>query len=587
MRWPGRHIASHACGWALAGRLSVLGLLWAWAVLAAGDPASPATQAQLEASLRVGERLYREGMGADGMPIKAVIAGDIQVDGRMFSCVSCHQRSGLGSVEGTVVTWPINGRELFAPRRRTGAWDPAATGHERDTVGRRALPVSYQAMDARPAYTAASLARAIRTGVAADGRTLSPAMPRYRLDDGEMDSLIRYLQRLSEHQAPGIDGQTVRFATVVSEGVPAAERDAMLGVLQAIVDIRNTQTRPYLRRASQGPFYKTEQYGAYRRFSLDVWSLTGPPESWPAQLAAYYRSRPVFALLGGISEGSWAPVHSFCEEREIPCIFPLTDHPVVSESDWYTLYFSKGLYQEGEAAARFLRASGKAGPDTRIVQVYRRGSDGEALARGFRDTWLQNGGPGLTDRVLETDETLAPILRGGGEGASPPVVLLWLEAGELVGALGTAARQAPSEGRWFASGSLLAGRMGSVPAQMRNRLYLTYPMSLPGENKYRLMAVRHWLKRRGLPDTNLDVQAKMYFLGWMLPAVLRRLHGEYYRDYFLETLDMMPDQDAAIGVFPRLSFGPGQRYASKGCYIVQLSADQPPQLVKVSDWVNH
>ncbi len=59
----------------------------------------------------------------------------------------------------------------------------------------------------------------------------------------------------------------------------------------------------------------------------------------------------------------------------------------------------------------------------------------------------------------------------------------------------------------------------------------------------------------------------------------------YYRDYFLERLDMMDDRGYLIGIYPNLSFGPGQRYASKGCYIVQLSGGPDPALVKMSEWV--
>ena len=39
--------------------------------------------------------------------------------------------------------------------------------------------------------------------------------------------------------------------------------------------------------------------------------------------------------------------------------------------------------------------------------------------------------------------------------------------------------------------------------------------------------------------------------------------------------------------YERISFGPGQRYASKGCYIVQLSKGDRPELVRKSDWVVH
>jgi len=48
---------------------------------------------------------------------------------------------------------------------------------------------------------------------------------------------------------------------------------------------------------------------------------------------------------------------------------------------------------------------------------------------------------------------------------------------------------------------------------------------------------------------------------------------------------MMRDQFFTITLYPRLSFGPGQRFAAKGCYIVQLGAGPEPGLVRMSDWV--
>jgi hypothetical protein len=34
-----------------------------------------------------------------------------------------------------------------------------------------------------------------------------------------------------------------------------------------------------------------------------------------------------------------------------------------------------------------------------------------------------------------------------------------------------------------------------------------------------------------------------------------------------------------------MSFGTGQRYASKGCYVVQLSEGPKPELAKRSEWI--
>ena len=89
-----------------------------------------------------------------------------------------------------------------------------------------------------------------------------------------------------------------------------------------------------------------------RQMSLARWELKGSPETWREQLEEYYRKEPVFALLGGITTKEWRPVHEFSEDHAIPCLFPITDLPFVSPNGWYTLYFSKGYYQEGERRPR-------------------------------------------------------------------------------------------------------------------------------------------------------------------------------------------------------------------------------------------
>jgi hypothetical protein len=57
----------------------------------------------------------------------------------------------------------------------------------------------------------------------------------------------------------------------------------------------------------------------------------------------------------------------------------------------------------------------------------------------------------------------------------------------------------------------------------------------------------------------------------MFPEPLTGMKNYFYRDHLLEQIEMMQDQWVNIVLYPNLSFGPGQRYASKGCYIVQLT----------------
>jgi hypothetical protein len=79
----------------------------------------------------------------------------------------------------------------------------------------------------------------------------------------------------------------------------------------------------------------------------------------------------------------------------------------------------------------------------------------------------------------------------------------------------------------------------------------------------------------------------MYFLGWMLSGGLMMMRDDFYREYFLDKFDMMIDQTYAIAVYPRLTFGQNQRYASKGCYIIQAGPGDSPRLIERGEWIVH
>ena len=536
-------------------------------------------------ALRLGERMYRKGILPNGKVMQAVVLGDILMDGRMFTCVNCHQRSGLGSVEGSVITWPIGANELFVPRRRTGAWNSDTTRQGPGAVQRWSLPGQYQAADARPAFSDETIARLLRTGIDSAEHRIMDIMPRYRLDDDDMAVLIHYLKNLSAIHDPGVDDEVIHFATVITEGVSDVDRNAMLDVLKKHIEVHNTQTRPHLRRAKKGPFYKTESFGAYRKFALHVWELTGPEETWNRQLENYYQARPVFALLGGIGSGSWKPVHQFCEENELPNIFPVTERPVVSDSDWYTLYFDKGLYQEGEAAARFIIKSEQM--NKKLIQIFASKSRGEEIARAFETNWNKLGGKQLTNKIINSADELSLQWLNENLSEHSATVLLWLDNSTADAVLQSGNFKNNPDVKLFFSTSLLAGEVDIIPENMRKSVFFTHPYSLPENYDRKSKVLKRWLKIRGITETNLDIQAKMYFLGWMLPGALKHMRSEFYRDYFLEGYDMMLEQTYAVAVYPRLSFGPGQRYASKGCYIAQLTGDDISNLKMVGDWVTN
>ncbi|MBE0598913.1 MAG: amino acid ABC transporter substrate-binding protein, partial [Desulfuromonadales bacterium] len=379
--------------------LSTLGMI----LLAGFAPATETPMSGLshQEALRLGERMYRQGVLPSGEPMQAVVQGDIPVDGTMFSCESCHLRSGLGSLEGTAITLPTNARELFRP------FTMAAEEVIPDWAQ---IPASMQGGIRRPAYTDETLAMALWNGTDPTGREFDPIMPRYLLDPPQMDVLLYYLKHLSAAPSPGVTDTTLHLATVVSSDLPAPDREAMLSVLQGFVATQRGRSRQQDRRAKEAPFFEREMYTNYRQLQLHVWEVSGPPESWEAQLDRHYRQEPVFALIGGMVAGDWAPVHAFCESNRIPCLFPLTDLPVLSPGDWYTLYFSKGYFQEGEGVARYLHSEAKERQPPRVIQVFRDDPAGRALAQGFTETWRKFGHSPPENQLLRQGEPIEALL---------------------------------------------------------------------------------------------------------------------------------------------------------------------------------
>ena len=538
-------------------------------------------------AILLGQQIYRQGVLPSGEPVQALVMGDIPFDGRMFTCSNCHQRSGLGSREGTVITWPVNGRELAAPRKRTGAFRQSSdSGAMKGSHGK--LPEYFQVPDVRPPYNDETLARVIRTGVDSAGNRLNNVMPRYQLDDAAMALLINYLRHLSTIVSPGVDDTTLQFATVIGGDVTEEEKSAMLSVLQAHIDAHNAQTRNEEKRAAAGPFFHSEKNQAYRRLTLHIWQLHGPDDTWRKQLEQYYQQQPVFALLGGIARGSWAPIHTFSEDNKIPCIFPVTDLPVLSDSDWYTLYFTRGKYQEGDSAARYLKKNIADPQAVEIVQVYGEGDmHGATLARGFATTWQKLGGTTVRDLVLKGDDTFpSQILDEIFTASSSVVLLIWLSDEYKQAYHFLTTQYIDRTVLTIGSLTLLQENIAFVPDTAREKMVFTYPFSTRQDDAASRMVVERWLKTHSIPLIDINIQAKMYFLGWMLPGALKSMRSEYFRDYFMERFDMMPDQNYAIAIYPRLSFGPGQRYAAKrGCYIVKITNGEHPKVVPLSDWM--
>ncbi len=453
-----------------------------------------------EEALRLGERIYREGILPSGKPVEAVVKGDITVEGSMFSCQSCHLRAGLGSFEGGIYSPPTNGAYLFKPFQAYSSSNYKNTPFAPHQVIEYNQSL-YQKPPNRPIYTDASLAEVLRYGDDPAGRILNDVMPRYQLEDREMKLLISYLKSLSSDFSPGVSDTTIRFATIITEDVSPEEQNAMLVPMEYFFRSKN-QTNFYNPRSGiRSTAFRSRQMAevtltslgvAIRNLSLSRWVLKGTPETWRSQLQEYYRREPVFALLGGITNGEWQPVHQFCEENLIPCLFPITDFPVISRTDWYTLYLSKGYYQEGEGAARFLNDKAEL-KDKPIVQIVRDSREGRALSRGFQETWSDFGQKAPVTAILKEGEALtAEFLQQELAREKPAAIILW-DGPESLKAVEMLAAGESRPAIVLVSSSLLGKGMLSLNEQIRDFTYMTYPYGmsqLPGEQISPTMGIK-------------------------------------------------------------------------------------------------
>ncbi len=546
--------------------LALFGLLLTAGTVCSTDPRTNAVGGGEEA-LRLGERIYREGILPSGEPVQAIVQGDTPVDGRAFTCVSCHLRSGLGSIEGRIFTPATDALSLSRPLPR---------------YYNRVAVISEPPQ--RPAYTDTTLAQALRDGFDPTGRPLNLVMPRYLLGDHDLGYLVAYLKTLSATASPGVDATTIRFATVVADDADPVVAEALLRQLERYVAAKNNSSTFYLsdlRGSGTAASIPSTRGVVTMRLALARWPVHGPRAGWRAQLEEHYRREPVFALLGGISGGDWRPVHVFCEENRIPAIFPLTPLPVISDRDWYTLYMSKGYQQEGEAAARYLAETGPAG--LAPVQVLRDTLGARALADGFDHAWGEHGHEPADRVVVQVGEDLTggrlrELLQGRATA-----LLLWAGPAS-VPALGTLAAATERPAVVVLSATDLGETLWSLPEKARPFTFVAYPWRLP-QDKQRTGLSKLQQTANGAVGPEQRAAGFALTVTEILTQALMNWRGAYVRDRLLELIGMLPDQ--APLSFERLGFGPDQRYASKGCYIVQLSAGPRPELVRRSDWVTH
>lgn len=567
-----------------------------------------------EEDVALGRRIYHEGLGADGKPIVGLRFGGVQAEGAAVACVTCHRRSGLGSVEGTNLVPPVAGRFIFGD-------DPRAVV----SMNYRNIKNFNQAHDP---FTDETFAAVMRHGQHPTGRELSPIMPRFELNAAELRAVASYLRTLSAAWSPGVQAHRLRLATVITPDVSQQRRKIFTDTLLAAVGQKNGNVvRVGTRTMSSAAemLFRTD-----RHWDLEVWELQGTPETWAAQLDERYRARPVFALVSGLGAGQWAPVHAFCSRTQVPCWFPSVDAtPASAQSDFYSLYFSAGVELEADVLAGRLAEQRPA----RVLQLHRGDAAGRAGAAHLSAALSR----AIAVETRQVDATDAASLRRALAGlAARDAVMLWWPAADAAALDAVAVPR----GTVYLSARMAGAEAAPLPGAWKAALRMVYPYQIPDRRGASLYYFKSWLKATRIELADEVLQSEVYFAMSYFSQTITEMIDNVHRDYLIERAESMlslregakaedeareltvarhnkgsmggtqaamarlqvvdaqrlprpmpghPEQLAikreGTTVYPRLGLAQGQRFASKGAYIARFASPGGTELVAESDWI--
>jgi hypothetical protein len=514
-----------------------------------------------------GEKIYREGIGARGQPIAALVQGDVRASSATLACANCHKRSGLGASEGRNRALPVTAAALF------GA----------DAAGSGAVPARTA-----PTYNDASLRHALSQGIAADGRELGALMPRYQLSQEDSAALLAYLHVLgAPGSSPGANDTEVELVTIVAESAPASEREAVTRVVTRFAQIKNSGTRREAERASASrrQLYGERHIRGYRHWNLAIWTLSGAPESWPAQLEQRYAATPPFAVISGAVGDHWNQVHEFCERHELPCVMPVSAVPGDTGHNHYNVYYSEGVLTQARVTARELLASMRGGHD-RVLLLHQDDRRGGSARDAFISAWTAGGGAnlrvhGLASGAPATVEDLHALLLKH----QPDVLIAWLEPAQLR-LVATAANQIEHAPRQvYTAEDFSAGQELALPVPFGERLQHVYPYRLPAPGRAQFPREQVWLRSQHLDSLALVPAAKALFACHATGEALSEMVGNFSRDYLIETLEHMLDGTNMTTLYPLTTLGTGQRYLAKGAYVARPGRGADAGLYTDSHWV--
>jgi hypothetical protein len=210
------------------------------------------------------------------------------------------------------------------------------------------------------------------------------------------------------------------------------------------------------------------------------------------------------------------------------------------------MYYSAGVELEAGVMARSIPKAARVGQVSRAGTV---GAAGAARLAALRDAAALDPAGQVPDGI--------------------DTVVLWLGAEEA----GAWARRAGKRSVWI-SGTAAGPRPPAVAGAK-----IVQPFALADELKARRLRFDAWARARKIEVSDLRIQEQTLFAVQLVAHALFHMHDDLDQEYLMELVEHANAMAPFSASYGRLSFGTGQRFLSKGAWVIPGSGGAPEWVV--------
>ncbi|MES9971159.1 MAG: hypothetical protein ABW092_14080, partial [Candidatus Thiodiazotropha sp.] len=270
----------------------------------------------------------------------------------------------------------------------------------------------------------------------------------------------------------------------------------------------------------------------------------------------------------------------FCEKNILPCLFPTTMMPSLSNDSFYNMYKNKGVVHEAVALASEI--IGYIKPGESVLQLFDSSSPSSVLASTSLKDSLRNQQIQVVDvdvnDALSLDSAINDI-----NSKTYSTLSVWLNRDQTVGLLKDLNTKSANPSILLST-RFYGTSIKELPNNLHGNLSFIHSYEMPDRMKHLLIRSTGWFKAKRIYDDKArEIQANAYFSLKVAGDAIKHIRGYFYRDYFIEKIEHMIDDIPYTSIYPRIGLAPGQRFISKGYYLARIDPVKG-DLVKVTDW---